>query len=519
MFDFLLGQDVLSAIIAFALVLIPAVLVHEIGHFIAAKLVGITVLEFGIGFPPRIGKLFTWRDTEFTLNALPIGGFVRPLGEDMVRPLSSEETERERQELIANQLAHLPEKEGEKLAKLMEPEVYQSEREQLEARGVTNIMAVHEAKPLPRMFFMVAGALMNFIFAFLVFVFIGLIGLPEEAGVRVGFSAVADDSVLAEIGLQEADIITALNGEHFESGQELFSRLGELIGQPVTLHIRREGVSPVEEFDLQVVPSQEMIDLFSQTHLYVIVSSVTEGTPAERAGFQPGDLITKFNDEPVMDTENPSRKLQGMTEESAGVEAVVTVLRDGEPVELRVVPRVNYPPNQGRMGIGIRAGYVTPDWSFSYIEGTQYTTEPKPLGTALEYGVDRTAFIFKMIAEFPGRLLAHDTRPEETRVISAVGVSQLGGDLLQDSIEEDEPVILLDYIALISIALGFTNLLPIPALDGGRVVFVILEMIRGKPIAPEREGMVHLMGLVFMLSIGVFFIINDLLNPVTDLLP
>ena len=278
-------------------------------------------------------------------------------------------------------------------------------------------------------------------------------------------------------------------------------------------------VSPVEIFDLQVVPSEELMDWFNQIHLYVIVSSVTDGTPAERAGFQPGDLIMKFNDALVMDTADPSRTLQGLTVESAGQEAVVTVLRDGEPVELTVVPRVNYPEGQGRMGIGIQAGYVSPDRAFSYIEGTQYTTEPKSLGTALDYGVDRTAFIFRMIAEFPARLLADDTRPEETRVISAVGVSQLGGDLLQNSIEEDEPVILLDYIALISIALGFTNLLPIPALDGGRVLFVVLEMIRGKPIAPEREGMVHLMGLVFMLSVGVFFIINDLINPVTDLLP
>lgn len=518
MFDFLLEQDALSAIIAFALVLIPAVLVHEFGHFIAAKMVGITVLEFGIGFPPRVGKLFTWRGTEFTLNALPIGGFVRPLGEDMVRPLSEEETERERKELIASQLAHLSEEESEKLTKLMEPETILSEREQLEARGVKNIMAVHEATPLRRIFFMVAGAAMNFVFAFFLFVLIGLIGLPEESGVRVQFAFDPEESVLTDVGLEPSDMITALNGESFESGQALFSQLETMVGQPVTLTVRR-GESPVEVLDLELVPSQEMIALLDQVHLYVVVSSVTEDTPAEQAGFLPGDLIMSLNDDVVMDTADPSRRLQELTVASAGEEAKVTVLRDGEMVELFVVPRVNPPAGQGRMGIGIHASYVTPDWSFSYIEGIQYTTEPQSLGVALDYGVDRTAFIFRMIAEFPGRLLAEDTRPEETRVVSVVGVSQLGGRQLQDSIAEDEPVILLDYIALISIALGFTNLLPIPALDGGRILFVIIEMIRGKPIAPEREGMVHLMGLVFMLSIGVFFILNDLINPVTDLLP
>jgi len=77
MFDFLLGNDLLSALLAFGIVLIPAVIVHELGHFLAARAVGITILEFGIGFPPRIAKLFTWRETEFTLNAIPLGGDAR----------------------------------------------------------------------------------------------------------------------------------------------------------------------------------------------------------------------------------------------------------------------------------------------------------------------------------------------------------------------------------------------------------------------------------------------------------
>ena len=103
MLDFLLGNDGLSAIVAFGLVLIPAIFVHEMGHFLAAKAVGITILEFGIGFPPRMATLFTRGETMYTLNWLPIGGFVRPLGEDFVRPVSAKEVERERE--ILNSLA------------------------------------------------------------------------------------------------------------------------------------------------------------------------------------------------------------------------------------------------------------------------------------------------------------------------------------------------------------------------------------------------------------------------------
>src|SRR5215213_6808694 len=98
MFDFLVGNDLLSALVAFVLVLIPAVLIHEMGHFLAAKLVGITILEFGIGMPPRMVKLFTLNGTDYTLNWLPLGGFVRPLGEDVVRQLGNDATNVDREE-------------------------------------------------------------------------------------------------------------------------------------------------------------------------------------------------------------------------------------------------------------------------------------------------------------------------------------------------------------------------------------------------------------------------------------
>jgi regulator of sigma E protease len=90
---------------------------------------------------------------------------------------------------------------------------------------------------------------------------------------------------------------------------------------------------------------------------------------------------------------------------------------------------------------------------------------------------------------------------------------------LRESIQQERPVLILNYIAIISIALGLTNLLPLPALDGGRILFVLIEMVRGRPIPPEREGMVHLLGLVFLLSLTVVIIINDFINPISELIP
>ena len=524
MLDFLLENDVLSAIIAFALVLIPAVLVHEFGHFLAARRAGITVLEFGIGFPPRIKKLFTWKETEFTLNWLIfLGGFVRPLGEDFVRPLSEAATEQERAELLAQQSADSAEKRKNQpeTPSAARGNAHPSEREQLAARGVSNIKAVYEAKPWPRMLFMAAGAIANFIFAFLIFVLIGLIDMPEKVGVGVGFSVVAVDSPLVEVGLREGDIITGVDGEYLASTEELLTRLEAAIDTPVTLQIRREETENErsQQLDLEIVPTATLLAAFRDAHQYLIVLTIEGESPAFYAGLLPDDRITQMNGENLVDLPDPSGRLNQLTTAQAGQEVTLTVLRNGETLDIRLTPRTNPPARQGRIGISVNTEYVTPDWSLSYVELDHYETSPQSPPVALRYGIERTAYIFRLILEFPARLLANETEPEERRIVSPVGVSQMGGKILQNSIEEAEPSMILDYIALISIALGFTNLLPIPAFDGGRILFVIIEIIRGKPIAPEREGLVHLAGLLFLLTVGVFFIINDIVNPLTNVIP
>jgi len=88
--------------------------------------------------------------------------------------------------------------------------------------------------------------------------------------------------------------------------------------------------------------------------------------------------------------------------------------------------------------------------------------------------------------------------------------------ILRQNVEQGRAAPILEFIATISVALGFFNLLPIPALDGGRILFVIIEMVRGRPIAPEREGLVHLVGLVLLLSLSVLVILNDVINPITN---
>ncbi|MDL1899300.1 RIP metalloprotease RseP [Anaerolineae bacterium CFX9] len=479
MFDFIVGNDALSAIIAFGLVLIPAVLIHEMGHFIAAKMVGITILEFGIGMPPRMIRLFRLGGTDYTLNWLPLGGFVRPLGEDIVRQVGEEATNSDRQEAIS--------------------------------RGIRNVRSVGEVPPLARIFFMAGGAIANFIMAFVLLALVGLMGLPQITGARVNILHIAEDSPLANAGLLPFDVVEMIDGEKFTDSTAFIQRIYNSDGQEITLSVLRDTADNVVEVTFTPeIPSEAAA---SETHPFI--RGVAAGSPADRAGIRPGDLVVSFNGENVANFE----ELQARTRAHLGEMVVLNLWRNGEIVEVSLVPRANPPQGQGAMGIEIGTAAIDFTLGLTYQEGVpQSEILPLSLADSLNFASSRISEVFTTIASIPGQILQGTAQGDQLRLTSPLGISQVGGVYLQESIQQDRPSIIVEFIALISIALGFTNLLPIPALDGGRIVFVLVEIVRGRPIAPEREGLVHLVGLVILLSLMVVVLFNDISNPLTNLL-
>jgi regulator of sigma E protease len=477
-------------------VLIPAIFIHEMGHFLAAKAVGITILEFGIGFPPRMLTLFTRGETEYTLNWLPIGGFVRPLGEDFVRPIPQEEAARDRKQLEERLYG------DEDL-----PDFMAGDRERLHAKGVRKITSVNEAKPLARILFLVGGSTANLLTAIILFTIIGLSGLPTLVGGSAGVISLDAESAPYEGGLREGDLIEQVNGEYFEDTTQLTEMLRASAGEPVTLTVEREG----ETVNVTYTPAAG-----DAAENYVFISGVNSNSPAEAAGIQVDDLIVAFNGEPLANFDD----LPAQTQAHLGEEVTLTLLRDGETVEVQLVPRENPPEGEGSIGIGIVPAYDNSADGFIMVEGgLQQALVPLTLGESIQFSVGQVASFFQTLVQLPGQLIAGELSSDEARVMSPLAISQFGGMFLQQSIEQGRPVVILNYIAIISIALGITNLLPLPALDGGRVVFVLLEIIRGRPIAPERESIVHLVGMALLLSLMVFAFLNDILNPVTNLIP
>jgi regulator of sigma E protease len=474
MLELFTNNSPIGAIIAFFVVLIPLIIVHELGHFIAARSVGIAILEFGLGFPPRMARLFRWRETEFTLNWLPLGGFVRPLGEDAIKPVEGEMLEKDRQELALHQPA-----------------------------GAT-YKAVHEAKPLQRIWFMAAGALANFLLAIVLFALVGLLGFPQVVGALSFVSDTRPGSIADEADLRVGDVILQVNDNYFENSIALLNSLQQSTS-PVTLLVQRGE----NELTLTLNPSanQAAAALIER----VLVTGIVENSPAASAGIEPGDLVVAFDGGDVTSVDSFIEQ----TRERAGEVITLTLLRGGQTLDVSLTPRVNPPQGQGAMGIGIRAAQQDDRLGLTVFDaGGQEAIQSLGLGESIVFGFNRAVSVIDTTIRIPAMLISGAVTAEEARPVSVVGMSQIGSQIIQQSIEQQNITPVLNFIAVISVALGFFNLLPIPALDGGRILFVIIEIIRGKPIAPEREGVVHLIGLAILLSLSVFIILNDVINPI-----
>jgi regulator of sigma E protease len=483
------GTDFIYAVLAFALVLIPAIIIHELGHFFAAKWVGINVLEFGIGFPPRAMRLFMWGETEFTLNWLPIGGFVRPLGEDFIGPVdASEETDQEKRK---------------------NDDQYISERDELLARGVpeSKMMSVNEAKPLARIFFMVAGAGANFISAIVFFIVAALLGLRQEVGARVQLSDLSASGVFAGTSVVMGDVVEKVNGEYFASAEIFLQAWTTNNGKPVTLTMR--SLDKGENYEVVVTPKSNNITP------QVLILGVAEDSPGQKAGLLPGDAIVKVDGYSIPNGIEPSVYLQQITTQKAGQGVELTVIRKGETMNFTMIPRLDPPQGQGRIGLSIASQYSLTD-GFALIRAEAQTKlVPQPLDKAVTYGFKTTGDILGVIVSIPSRIIERKISPEEVRPVSIIGISRIGGKILEQSVADGSPSFILQFIASVSIFLGFTNLLPFPPLDGGRVVFVLIEMVRGKPVPISIEKTITIVGMLLLLGLGLFVMLLDVIQPIT----
>ncbi len=219
------------------------------------------------------------------------------------------------------------------------------------------------------------------------------------------------------------------------------------------------------------------------------IIGVIENTPAEAAGFRAGDVILAVDGLPVRTTSQFVDYIGARPDQIIRV----TVHRNHESLELSVTPQ--FSEQAGRAQVGL---YLGPKLTW---------------GEAIVQGFLQTAQVVFVTLSVPVLLLRGVIPLEAARPIGPVGIAQLASGAVQQSIAMDWWFPILQLMGVLSAALGITNLLPLPALDGGRILFVIVEAIRGKRIPPEQEGRIHFIGFMLLIFLLVIITYIDIVNP------
>ena len=231
----------------------------------------------------------------------------------------------------------------------------------------------------------------------------------------------------------------------------------------------------------------------------VAITSVDVNSPAATASLQVGDIIEKINNQPVAGLDS----LSALIKENLGKSTDLTVLRGSDILVVNLTPRVNPPQGRGAMGISVS----NPSKPVSVLEAV-----PAAFTTTLDQGIQ--------LIMLPVKLISGQIAPSSARMVSVKGLYDMFSQVKTADAQEAATVpssaglIILKFLAFLSIALGYTNLLPIPALDGGHILFVLPELLFHKRVRPELENRVHMIGYSLLMILMVVLIINDIFNPV-----
>ena len=342
---------------------------------------------------------------------------------------------------------------------------------------------------------LVAGPLMNALLAIVLFAASFMAGFPAVVG-HPAVTSVEDGSVAASVGIQQNDVLVELNGQpvrvsaipDFE-----YEVIQQTAGDPSLgrLTVLR-GDAPVELSLEQAVTQEELLAGIGFTPVLATeVTAIAEDSPAMAAGIQPGDLIHAVNDT-VISENSP---LNEVIKLHLGEEVTLTLLRGQEWVRVQVTPRVNPPEGQGSLGVQI---------------GPASTLARLPLLQALWEGVRSTGEYVMLVLQMPVMLLAGQIQPAEAQLTGPVGIAQMVGGAVSATIDTGLWFPIWRLSAVLSAALAITNLLPLPALDGGRLLFILVEALRGRRVNPEREGMIHMVGFMLLIGLLVLVTVRDI---------
>ncbi len=226
----------------------------------------------------------------------------------------------------------------------------------------------------------------------------------------------------------------------------------------------------------------------------VMIADIAAGSPAESAGIRPDDLVVAINDTTI----DNALTMQETILNNLGQPVKIELSRSGQIVEVSLVPRPYPPEGEGAIGVVLSNPLRESTW-----------------GEALGSGVSAVWFQVDQMVHLPGMLIRGEVSSEEARVTGLKGMYDMvvwAGEIDQSN---QRPFLTLSLVGVISIGFSIANLLPFPALDGGRLFFIFIELIIGKRVPGKFEGMAHAIGFFILMALLVYVNLQDIINPIS----
>ncbi len=452
---------ILYAILIFGLL----IFIHELGHFIVARLCGVKVLEFAIGMGP---KLISWKGkkngTRYALRLFPIGGFVNMLGENGMEVVQGDNGEGKDSPTLFRET---PNNDPED-TRQVNPD-WQELTPELAKQAYCN------QSVWKRILISIAGPAMNIILGILLMLVMVLVQGQNAAATTVvaGFH-VQYTAEEAQYGFEPDDHLYSVNGERLLSYADFERFVKDANGEEITVTVQRINAdhTDYEMIDIPVVLTESDLKLFT-------------GSLSENCGLAIQDKIIKVNSTRVHTYDELSYEIMNQ-----GYKPMkLTVLRDGEKVVLEDVIVPSYESQGVVFGNMDFLIYREPDFNFV---------------TVIKHTWFRSLSTVKMVYDSLFGLFSGRYGVEA--VSGPVGITKVVGQAAQYGL-----IPVLNLVVIISVNLGVMNLLPIPALDGGHIFIYLIEVVRRKPMKRELEGIINFVGLVLMLALAVLVAIKDII--------
>jgi regulator of sigma E protease len=456
-----------------ALVLGVMILVHELGHFIAARLFGVRVDVFSIGFGPR---LFGWKRgaTDYRVSALPLGGYVRMAGQDPSEIDSAHSTSIPGTEKTDKEKTYAPYPQLQALAKGAPDELMNKPRWQ---RAIISF----------------AGPFVNLIFPVLLLtVYFTTIGIPypEYQDKPLQVTAVPGNSPAAAAGLHSGDKVLSLDGEQNPTWEQAEKVLTKLTPESkLSMEVEDGGAKksvtlPVEQKDIE---QPERLVGFAP--IRPVLEDVAPGYPAQRAGLKENDVVTAVDGQKIQWWGQFTERVRG----SNGKPVALDVERKGQQLHLVVTPQAaTNERGETIYQIGVQVHEDTAYKRVAFSEGAKYA------GQVTVEKIRETASIVGRL--FSGRVSLKQLQ-------GPVGITRAAGQAAKKG-----PLALISLMVLISVNLGILNLLPIPILDGGHILLLGIEGILRRDMSMAFKERFVQVGLVFLLVVFAIVMYNDVVR-------